>query len=336
MKLLRLFASAALLTTLGSVAVACSSPSGNNNNTGSANPDTACEQYATALRGYFDRCLPGVLPFDEARMKALCLSGLTLNGTGLTAQHLGPCGNALKDLSCDAPVGETEACRPPPGKFAPGAACWEDEQCSTTHCKGASGSTCGVCTARLAVGSTCGPQDECAVGASCLSGKCVAEVKSAAGGGCDELKNESCQAGLYCDSTARTCKPYVTEGGACSAELRCARELRCDSTSNKCVKQVLAAEGQACGADAVRCQTGLGCDPTTSKCVKVTMVAPGGDCSGTFTRCTEGRCIEGTNKCPMVVADGGACTEDSSTEICAFGADCIDGKCLLPAQVVCK
>jgi hypothetical protein len=80
----------------------------------------------------------------------------------------------------------------------------------------------------------------------------------------------------------------------------------------------------------------LTCDPTTSKCAKVTLLAPGATCGAALTRCEQGGCDPASKKCPLIIADGGACAADRSLGICNDFASCVDGKCVLPGQAVCK
>lgn len=330
MHLLRIFASATILATVGSFAIACSSPDGGS----SSSAEGACAQYASALTSFMSRCGGSNVGVNEARMKLACASALSVNGTSITPQNVSACANAVKDLSCTGDFDEIAACDFPPGKLADGTACVSSDQCASEWCKQGD-ATCGVCTARVAIGGTCTSDSRCVAGATCSAGKCVAEVKNPAGGSCDSAKGESCQSGLYCDFSTDTCKAYVAAGGACSTSARCQQDLTCDPTSKTCVKPTLAAEGQTCSFT-VRCQSGLVCDPSAMKCAKLTMVPPGGTCGGALQRCEEGSCNEATNKCPTVIPDGGACVAGDPSQTCAAYADCVDGKCLLAGQVVCK
>jgi len=331
MKLLRIFTSATLITSLGAIALACSS----GDTGGAGTVDGACAAYASAVTEYLTRCAGSTTGFVESRMKVVCASAMTLNGTAITPQFLNNCSGALKNLSCDRDFDDIAACNAPPGTLGAGAACVSSEQCATEWCKKSDSTTCGACTARVAVGGTCTSSSQCVEGARCSTGKCVAQIENPVGGSCDSTKGESCQSGLYCDYSTKTCKAFVAAGGACSISAPCQRDLTCDATSKTCVKPTLAGEGQACSTT-VRCQTGLLCDPASQKCAKITMVKPGGDCDSSLMRCEQGQCNEVTKKCPTLIADGGACTPGDNAQTCEAYASCVDGKCLLPSQVVCK
>jgi hypothetical protein len=244
------------------------------------------------------------------------------------------CSGAVKNLACDGDMEKIAACDFPAGKLAAGAACVDDEQCASEFCKKGD-NACGACAALVAIGGVCSPTEQCVKGADCRDGKCVAEIRNAAGGSCDASKSEYCQSGLFCDFTTKTCKAPGAVGAACSSSAPCQRDLSCDATSKTCVKATLAAEGQACSGT-VRCQSGLVCDPSAAKCAKLTIVAPGGDCSGLLTKCGTGSCNEATNKCPTVIPDGAACVVDDASQTCDVFADCLQGKCQFESQVVCK
>ncbi len=329
MQALRLLGSATLLATLGVLAGACSS-----NDSGSSTVDGACAEYASAINTYTTRCGGSTRGLNESRMKAACLSALSLNGSSITPQTLSSCANAVKSLTCGSDLEDTGACNFPPGKLADGTSCVSDEQCASENCKKVD-NTCGVCSARIAIGGACESSGDCVDGARCTAGKCVAEIRNPVGGSCDATKGEYCQSGLYCDYSTKICKAYGAAGAACSLTMPCGSGLTCDATSKTCVAVTLAAEGQACSTS-LRCQSGLACDPTAAKCVKVTIVAPGGDCGGSLQVCQQGSCNETTKKCPTIIPDGGACGTNDPSKVCDAYASCVDGKCALLGQVVCK
>lgn len=329
-----------------SMLVACSSVAENNNTI-----DGACSTYASAFRRYANKCgSEEGLTSDtrwaamEARMKLACQSSLALPGTGIQPSQVASCANALADASCNAKTSDIPACDFPPGSLADGAACTDSSQCKSEACvktASSSGSTpsCGTCQARIPVGGACTTEDRCVDNAMCdfTTKKCIALVKNGAGGSCDSAKGESCQTGLYCDYTTNVCKTRAAAGQACSSTSPCDSGLTCDSTSKTCYQPTVATEGQACGASTkARCGSDLACDAMTAKCVKINWVAPGGDCGAPYSTCLHGSCSSTTKKCPALIPDGGACTSDRSTGVCDDFASCIDGKCQLPGQVVCK
>lgn len=347
MHLLRLVGSSLLVTSLGVIAVACSSTEDSQTASG------ACAQYADAYRAYTQRCAQasgGISTADsrweqiEARMRLACSSALSLPGNAVTPAGLTVCANKIKDVGCNFDSDDIPECDFDTGTLADGAACSSGSQCKSGSCKKTvtetSSSACGVCEARVAVGGDCSAE-----GSSCVSDarcdattkKCVAIVRNGVGGSCDSTKGEQCQSGLVCDFTTKICKERGAVGAACSGTSPCQSGLQCSPTTRTCVTPVLANEGQACGGTSgASCAAGLRCDFATQKCVKITWVAPGGDCSAAGSMCEHGSCNSTTKKCPALLADGQACTTDRSTGVCDDFASCIDGKCQLPGQVVCK
>jgi hypothetical protein len=346
MNLLRLFASSVLVTGLCGIAVACSSTDAG------TTPEGACSTYADAYRSYTQKCAAESSvsisdtrwPQLQDRMKAACTSALTLPGTAITPAALTVCANAIRGASCNTDSDDLPQCDFDKGTLADGAACTTGNQCQSGSCKKTAtetGSTgCGVCQPRIAIGGDCSTDNStCVTDARCdfTTKKCVAVVRNGVGGSCDSAKGESCLSGLYCDFTTKICKERGAAGATCSSSAPCQTGLQCSATTKTCTAPTLAAEGQACGGTTgVGCVSGLRCDFTAQKCVKITWVAPGGDCSVVGSMCEHGACNTTTKKCPVLIADGAACTSDRSTGVCNDFASCIDGKCLLPGQVVCK
>lgn len=347
MKLLRLFASSVLVTGLAGIAVACSSTDAG------STPEGACTTYADAYRTYTQKCAGtrgGISTADarwqqlEQRMKVACTSALTLPGTAITPTGLTVCANAIKTASCNTDSDDIPQCDFENGTLANGAACSTGNQCQSGACKKTAVETgsvaCGVCEARIPVGGECTTENAlCVTDSRCdfATKKCVAIVRNGAGGSCDSAKGETCLTGLYCDFTTKICKTRGAVGTACSSTAPCETNLQCSTTSKTCVAPTIAAEGQACGGTSgVACATDLRCDFASQKCVKINWIAPGGDCSVTGSVCEHGSCNTTTKKCPVLIADGGACLTDRSTGVCDDFASCIEGKCQLPGQVVCK
>jgi hypothetical protein len=97
--------------------------------------------------------------------------------------------------------------------------------------------------------------------------------------------------------------------------------LRCDSTTDTCVK--LKAAGEACLGDNDCVRTAF-CESTMDKCTN--RKAVGAACMPSFNNqeCVAGGwCSETTRMCAAQVADGGACTEDDE---CTSG-NCVNDKC---------
>lgn len=342
---LRLFASASLVTTLGALALACSS------DPGAGGTEGACAQYASAYREYTAKCTTqaGASRSDsrwqqlEDRMRLACASSLSLPGTGLTPAGISVCANAVRNASCTLDSDDLPQCDFPNGTLADGAACNSGEQCKSGACtkmsSGTGSSACGVCAARVAIGGDCSTNPRCVEDATCSSTSktCVAMIRNGVGGSCDGAKYEYCQSGLYCESATKICKERLPAGAACTSSTPCQSGLTCNATSKTCVAPTSVGEGQTCGGTTfIRCASGLACEPTSSKCVKITWVAPLGDCSAFGSQCEHGSCSSTTKKCPALIADGQPCTSDRATGVCNDFASCIDGKCQLPGTTVCK
>lgn len=211
------------------------------------------------------------------------------------ADRAATCLAAFDGLSCEG--GSLSG--PPPGcaetfegTVADGGACTIGEECRpTSRCTGASGATCGMCTHTPQLGEAC-PANECAQGAFCRSGTCVAQI--AAGGACDAMVASSCAGGLSC-------------------------------TSGTCVARMPAGMGEPCAL--AGCQPGLVCAASGTA---ITCRAPradgscqrvlsGSDCpSGTTCNATGG--ADGT--CVAYPVLGAACTG-----VCAAPARCVNMVC---------
>ena len=97
--------------------------------------------------------------------------------------------------------------------------------------------------------------------------------------------------------------------------------LRCDSTTDTCVKLKVA--GEACTGTSDCIRTGY-CDSSQRKCADRKPV--GAACTPSFsnTECIDGAwCSDGARMCAMQLADGAACTEDDE---CRSGS-CVNDKC---------
>lgn len=334
MNLLRLGTAAFLLVSVSGLAAACSSSDD------SAGGD--CSSYGSALVSYMRRCSTGTGYEDarwneyQTRFQVACGSALSLPGTGINGGFLSRCANALRGAACGTQTSDLPECDTPAGTLADGAQCVSSDQCQSESCAKATGSNCGTCQPRVPVGGACTTTTRCVKDAYCdtSSGKCVANTKSPVGGPCDSTKGQSCDSTGYCDYATKTCKARAKAGEPCGAAL-CDTGLTCDYTGTKtCIAPKTVGEGEACGTGATTCSTGLQC--SAGKCVKILWVKPGGDCSALGSRCEHGSCGATSKKCPTVVADGGACGATVPDSTCDDFASCIDGKCTLPGQVVCK
>jgi len=345
MNLLRFTAAASLLVTLSALGAACSSK-------GEASAADGCAAYASAFVSYTKRCSTGSQSgyTDErwseyqSRFTLVCGSALSLPGTGITGGVLSGCAEAMRDMPCGAKMSDIPACDFPAGTLADNAPCSSSDQCQSESCAKTatptgSSSTCGTCSPRAAVGAACdSATTRCVSNAYCdaATKKCIAVTTSAVGGPCDSTKGQTCDSNGYCDYTTKICKARAKAGETCGV-VPCQSGLSCDPTSKTCAAPIVATEGQACGGTTrATCTGGTTCDGATQKCVKIVWAKAGADCSAPFTRCERGSCDSTTKKCPTLIPDGGVCVATSTSAICNEFASCIDGKCMLPGQVVCK
>lgn len=339
MNVLRLAASIAIVTTVGALALACSSDP----EPGSS--ESACGQYAAAVVSYASKC--GESKSDAAwrhhldRLQYVCTARLSLRGAAIKPEHLTACANVVRSAPCVTDFDDLPKCELPSGTLEDGAPCSDGDQCKSGSCGGGA-TICGTCQPRVPVGGDCSAAlSGCVDGALCepTTKTCKAIVRNGAGSACDATKGELCNAGLYCDRGSSTCKERVALGAACSGTAPCQIGLICNESSMTCVAPPSrAAEGQDCGGKAgwIECDTNLTCDRATEKCVKIVWVAPGGDCSAPAARCEHSSCNETTKKCPAIIADGQPCNPDMLTGVCERYAGCIDGKCQLRETTVCN
>ena len=180
-----------------------------------------------------------------------------------------------------------------PGKKQPGEACTDDDECAPST----EGSV--ACESNFGAG-----------GAEVR--KCQVVVKGKEGDkpcvGTKEGNFTSGNVNLD-DVPARGYLCHVTDG------------LRCDSTTDTCVK--LKAIGEACQGNSDCLRTAF-CEGTMDRCTERRAI--GATCMPSFANeecVTGGWCSETTRMCAAQVADGGACTEDDE---CKSG-NCVNGKC---------
>lgn len=168
-------------------------------------------------------------------------------------------------LFCD---GISKACAPFTRKL--GQSCTQSVQsCLSSHCKGATSTTPGTCTAFVAAGSACDPKlriTQCAFGSFCDSttSKCVAAA--GVGGTCASPVESPCRELLRCQNGK--CQPLGKAGEDCTTAMRtasCANGLYCEATGLLCAATKAA---NAPCRDARECASGV-CEPDTQKCTAV-------------------------------------------------------------------
>ncbi len=76
----------------------------------------------------------------------------------------------------------------------------------------------GICKARIANGASCGEQDRCAAGSSCVEGVCIGPRFVASGDACDRAN----RCPYLTECIAGRCEPAALQGESCDAQTTCA------------------------------------------------------------------------------------------------------------------
>ncbi len=211
------------------------------------------------------------------------------------------------------------------------ASCSSDTDCAQGWvCRGASGTTRGICVAPTERTPTrnpgaCRTNADCSGGALCVDGACSRPVCTSVSSSCPCSTNEQCTSGQTCI------------GGLCTAPADTCRFNSQCGTGRVCVNQQCRAAcsattpcpaGQRCGADGVcanapsnECVHDADCG-TGRRCVNascLTRCSTNTECgAGRF--CNDGVCVADTRRQPF-------CTNDSQ---CAAPSRCLDGVCRRP------
>jgi hypothetical protein len=280
----------------------------------------------------------------EARFVQVCLNGMALPGSGMTADSVEACAAALDASACELPDGEPVACNFS-GTLPGGAPCNEGFQCQSGGCLGTAflspegqigPTTCGACAPFVEDGAVCAHamfSGGCASDEICLIGPgmetaaqptytCVRVTHGDTGATCDGLA-ASCKPGLYCAAQTGKCAALGDAGAACGEGASppgnpggCAAPLACVGLQGMATCS-LGGAGAFCLRD-VDCAAGLGCIPgpcsptiarigcgASGTCGPVTWAAPGQPCDGYSTRCLVGDCGAPRLTPPRVGPDGG-------------------------------
>ena len=347
MRTTHLLTSASVLSGLFLLLAACDGSGGSEGGGGT------CAQYVNTLVAYIDRCGDGVSTVRgdaRARLEAACVRGLAAPGAAPNADaQVASCTQKISAASCDAP-GEFD-CELTGGTLDDGAPCGENYQCKSGACKTEPGTSCGKCTAKVAVGGACTSSSQCVDGAECNftsseGGTCRAVKIAKAGEMCGSTDGEviNCEPGLNCsfESGGATCKARGPAGADCTSRLDCLSDLTC--VAGKCAAGL--AEGAACSFG--ECGKGLDCSKD-KKCARVVFVKAGEECDST-RRCERGSCngsstglgpegqLEVTpGKCVDPLPDGAACNKDQEDgPRCDAFAECTNGKCTVVDPAQCK
>jgi hypothetical protein len=270
----------------------------------------ACEEYSKASCAKTAQCqsfaltaIFGDAQTCEARVRVNCIADLAATGTSSTPESVATCAKDAKATLCaDLTIGKrVPSCAALPGTLNEGDACNFNTQCTSTFCKPVSGTGCGKCKKREAVGALCSTSADCEVGASCSQQKCVLPANF----GEECAPEKPCAGSLKCID--RKCVQPLAIGADCVSE-PCVGGAYCDGATKKCTEIAVASANEVCGAVQGKvslCKASGFCNP-----------APGATCLPS-------------------AADGGGC-DDISGPRCMFPATCVAGKCTLPQDTVCK
>lgn len=265
-----------------------------------------------------------------------CLSGHCVEGVCCN----GPCGGACDTCASAAAPGVCS----PAGAGAPGApsclpfvcngatpscplGCASDLNCAPGHfCDG------GACVARLAIGQTCGGDNQCASD-HCVDGVCCGSACDGACEACD-LDGSVGQCVAVPDGTAGapSCTPYVCDGVGTGCPSTCATSDDCVLTSlcdlGACQPPTGLANGAACGVAAeclsAFCVDGVCCDGACGEpCDACNLAGSAGTCTIAPDGAPGGPSCS-PNTCGGAAACGSTCATDAD---CAPGFACTDGIC---------
>lgn len=208
------------------------------------------------------------------------------------------------------------------GTVASGGSCFESEECEAAFSCDTSASCPGTCVARVALGLSPGPGQECVKSAFVSQGVCTALVSA----------NASCAGGLSCAepnvcSASNVCAARPPARGlneACLPVDACGQGLQC-------VNAVCVPRGDVNAAcdDARRCKDGLRCSAANT-CVVVQYGVAGAPCAEDGDACQPGFFCSGSS-CAPLRPNGGACT-DTGFE-CAPDLFCVQNVCTAPAAL---
>jgi hypothetical protein len=257
----------------------------------------------------------------------LACAGVTLTGTGWTADKLQQCSAQFSGMTCTGNVGSV-GCPTVHGTLPEGTPCEQSAQCASNGCThtvvaspdgSVSNPGCGVCSSPV----DAGPPPGCGDGGACQS-------------------PERC---VYSNGTSRCMSP-LPEGAPCSATTtNCDVDLFCkqsasDAGTAVCTKR--GAAGAACtGYDECEHTPSLSCIAGT--CSAPTFVPVGGACDNLGLQCEKGahcsypspRPPSGTGTCQAPAEDGSPC-DSTNGPYCLVPANCRDGICHLPGDAQCR
>lgn len=282
---------------------------------------TACVAYAQAFCAIKIRCTAYTFHRDygtaeqcEARFGGNnCTTWMSSPGSKVTPADLVACAAALSTETCAQWFVSTPPECGVKGSLSDGAKCAYDQQCQSGFCDIAPGALCGPCQTKARLGESCSHfLRECENGMRCAnpSGDTVEWVCTVPGGeGASCSGDDECSWGLVCINDR--CVRAKGLGEQCSGR-------ECDLRSDLMCLSVAGSSGAACGRVSYPAP-GEACDEAAA-----IVCGSSADCKGTSGSAKAGVCSAARE-------DGAAC--DSSSD-CLVPAQCLDGTCKSPANVV--
>lgn len=295
----------------------------------------ACTALATSRCTRLQACSPsdlarrfGTLSACETREELACTDALAAPMTANSPSAVVACSQAIDAESC----GELFTKAPPAActtQLGTGTgACSFSAQCATGFCAIEAGALCGTCATQPVVGTSCATAS-CGQALTCVTSTMTCQELVAASGACS--RDKPCADGLTCVGA----NPQMAIDGICMAEVT-ATDGTCDAKHRT---------GADCSSDG-----GLTCDTTTNTCVAQPLAAAGASCgvmTGITTKCTgAATCVipapQTVGTCVAPAADGAAC-DTVAGPTCLTPARCVPttaggtaGTCQLPGSATCS
>jgi len=264
------------LTTVATLGFACGGSSHNKTDAAGGSDsgtvdgltaNAACTESATMHCTQLQTCSPtdlerrfGDLTTCEARIQLQCTDALNAPGTANTPENVVACATATTAESCTDFLSDKtipEVCTTKMGSDGDGSGCQFAAQCSSAFCAFATDEVCGTCAAQPATGVSCVSQS-CGQNLICVATTQTCQTPGQAGSGCS--RDLPCDNALTCVGSgvgsggSGTCVADIGSAGAacdhthktlpgCDTDL----DLFCDTLTDLCVTQPIAAAGSACG-----------------------------------------------------------------------------------------
>jgi hypothetical protein len=303
--------------------------------------DGACGKYYDALTAFGSRCATSPVGGTRTDFIATCKATVAAPGSGVNDTWISGCADAVSATTSCA-LNALPACKAQPGKLADGSACGSDIQCASGDCKTTSsgnGPSCGTCAKVAKEGEACNVAPDnlgCGPDLKCANQVCVKSVSIPAGGACSFTGGAgyNCVSGTVCNAPLT---PNATGICAPLPKKGEACTLVCD-TGLTCTAGKCADKldvGATC-TSSDNCKSGLYCDGT-KKCAAQTIAKVGQPCGSSQVRCDTGLSCEqtGTDQSTCVALKKNG-EACTSTDRCAQFLVCVNGKCAPDDPGLCK